>query len=211
LKDLLPGFIVEYDEREGLYKLVRPRYSIGLLKSFFGNTIPLVWAFAYILAMGSEGLREVAEQAVLVTNYFVKLIESVRGYSFEYGADRLRKHETVISARPMYEDTGITAEDVAKGLLDRGFYAPTMYFPLIVKEALMIEFTETEPVENVEEYAKALRELSELAYTNPEQLKKAPVNTSVGRVDNVKANHPRTLAPTWRVYVKRVQSGVEAR
>jgi len=205
LKDLLPGFIVEYDEKEGLYKLVRPRYSIGLLKSFFGNTLPLIWSFTYILAMGPKGLREVTEQAVLITNYFMKLIEGVRGYSVEYGAGRWRKHETVISARPMYEETGVSAEDVAKGLLDHGFYAPTMYFPLIVKEALMIEFTETEPVENVEKYAEVLKKLSELAYSKPEEVKKCPQNTSVGRVDVVKANHPQMLAPTWRVYIKRVR------
>lgn len=203
LKDLLPGYIVVYDEKTGLYKLVKPRHSIGLLKGFYGNTIPLIWGYIYILMLGSEGLRKVTEQAVLNTNYFMKLVENIRGYSLEYGEKRMRKHEIVISARKLHEDTGVSAEDIAKGILDNGFYAPTIYFPLIVKEALMIEFTESETIENIEKYAEILKKISDMAYANPEEPKKWPRNTSVKRVDNVKANHPKTLAPTWRIYLKR--------
>jgi len=200
LKDLLPGYLVEYDREKDKYVLVKPRYSIGLLKSFFGNVVPLIWGFIYILMLGSRGLREVTEQAVINTNYFKKLVENIRGYTLEYGEDRFRKHEIVLSARQLAEETRVTAEDIAKGLLDHGFYAPTIYFPLIVKEALMIEFTETETIENIEKYAMVLKELSEKAYSDPDSLKKLPLNTSVGRIDNVKANHPKHLAPTWRIY-----------
>ncbi|MET1159857.1 MAG: aminomethyl-transferring glycine dehydrogenase subunit GcvPB [Thermoprotei archaeon] len=209
LKDLLPGYIVVYDEENNMYRLVKPRYSIGLLKSFFGNVIPLVWGFVYILMLGAKGLREVTEQAVINTNYFKKLIEGVKGYSLSRGPNRWRKHEIVISAEEMATETGVTAEDIAKGLLDRGFYAPTIYFPLIVKEALMIEFTESETIDNIEEYAKALKEISDIAYKNPDKPKKWPQNTSVSRIDNVKANHPRTLAPTWRIYIKRMHGELE--
>ena len=203
LKDLLPGYLVVYNEEKNMYELKRPSHSIGLLKSFFGNTLPLTWGFVYILMLGPQGLREVTEQAVMNTNYFMKLMEGVKGYSLEYGVGRFRKHEIVLSAREIYEETGVSAEDIAKGLLDHGFYAPTMYFPLIVKEALMIEFTESETIENIERYAEVLKKLSKQAYSSPEEVKKYPRNTSVGRVDNVKANHPKTLAPTWRVYVRK--------
>lgn len=203
LKDLLPGYIVIYDEKKNMYRLEKPKHSIGLLKAFFGNTIPLLWGFIYILMLGSKGLRKVTEYAVLNTNYFMKLMENVRGYSLEYGEDRFRKHEIVISAKNLAEETGVTAEDIAKGILDKGFYAPTIYFPLIVKEALMIEFTESESIENIERYAEILKEISEIAYSEPDKARSWPVNTSVKRIDNVRANHPRTLAPTWRVYLKK--------
>ncbi len=208
LKDLLPGYIVEYDDEKDQYYLVKPRHSIGSLKAFFGNVLPLVWGFIYILMLGPEGLREVTRQAVLNTNYFMKLLENVKGYTLEYGVDRFRKHEIVLSAREMEEETSVNAEDIAKGLLDRGFYAPTIYFPLIVKDALMIEFTESETIENIEKYAEALKEISSIAYSDPGEAKKWPRKTSVGRIDNVKANHPSTLAPTWRIYRKRLEGRI---
>ncbi len=201
LKDLLPGPIVEYDKEKDRYYIKWPgRYSIGMLKAFFGNVIPLVWGFIYILALGPQGLKEATEQAVLNTNYFIKLMEGVKGYSIPYDPGRFRKHEVVLSAEPMERDVGVTAEDVAKGLLDAGFYAPTIYFPLIVKEALMTEFTDTETKENIEKYAERLKEISDIAYKDPKEPKKWPQNTARTRIDNVKASHPRYVTPTWRVY-----------
>ncbi|MEZ0394164.1 MAG: aminomethyl-transferring glycine dehydrogenase subunit GcvPB [Desulfurococcaceae archaeon] len=202
LGDLLPGYRVVYDEESGLYRVRGPGpHSVGLLKAFFANVVPLVWAYVYILSMGSQGLRAATEHSVLLTNYFLKLMEGARGYELPYGRGRPRKHEAVLSARPMAEETGIGAGDVAKGLLDAGFYAPTIYFPLIVREALMVEFTESETPENVEAYARRLREIAEAAYARPQEAKGWPRNTSVGRIDDVRANHPRHLAPTWRVHV----------
>ncbi|MEM4528593.1 MAG: aminomethyl-transferring glycine dehydrogenase subunit GcvPB, partial [Desulfurococcaceae archaeon] len=107
------------------------------------------------------------------------------------------------------EDTGIRAEDVAKGLLDRGLHAPTMYFPVIVKEALQIEFTESETPEIVEKYVERLQEISEIAYKNPHEPSKWPLKTSVNRVDLVKANHPKHLSPTWRIYLKRLRGEIK--
>ncbi|ADI32443.1 aminomethyl-transferring glycine dehydrogenase subunit GcvPB [Staphylothermus hellenicus] len=205
LRDLLPGYRVVYDENTGLYKLVNnEKYSIGLLKAFFGNIIPLIWGYIYILMLGSKGLRTVTEHAVLNTNYFISLVKDIKGYDIPYGKNRYRKHEVVLSAKPLYDDTGVSAEDIAKGLLDAGFYAPTIYFPLIVHEALMTEFTESETIENIEKYAERLREISNVSYSDPDKAKKWPLNTSVRRVDNVRANHPKTLAPTWRIYVEKV-------
>lgn len=204
LSDLLPGFIVEYDDKNKRYYLKRPgSYSIGMLRSFFGNVAPLLWGFTYILALGPQGLKEVTELSVLNTNYFLKLIRGVKGYSLPYGPNRYYKHEVAISAEPMAKDTDVTAEDIAKGLLDAGFYAPTIYFPLIVREALQIEFTDTETKENIEKYAARMREIAEIAYKNPDEPKKWPINTSKRRIDTVKASHPRYVAPTWRVHILR--------
>jgi glycine dehydrogenase (decarboxylating) beta subunit (EC 1.4.4.2) len=204
LHDLLPGPIVEYDKNDGMYKIKWPgKYSPGLMKSFFGNVQQLIWTYTYILSLGPQGLREAGEMAVINTNYFIKLMKDSKGYSIPYGSNRYRKHEVVLSAEPLHEETGVTAEDISKGLLDSGFYAPTIYFPLIVKEALMTEFTESETKENIESFAKRLKEIENIARKDPNEPKKWPLNTSVGRIDMVKANHPKTVTPTYRVYYLR--------
>ena len=198
LSDLIPGPIIVKGS-DGLYHAVMPKHAPGRLKAFLGNVSVLIWAYAYILAMGPQGLREVTELSVLNTNYFLKLVESLKGYSLPYAPGRPRKHEAVLSAEPLKRETGVTAEDVAKGLLDRGFYAPTIYFPLIVPEALMVELTDTETKENIEAYAKALADIEAEARSDPERARSRPLNTSVSRVNTVKANHPKTVTPTWRV------------
>ena len=133
LRDIIPGPIVVKD-RNGNFRVEMPKHSPGRLRAFFGNVGPLLWGFLYILALGPQGLKEVTELAVLNTNYFIKLLEreGVKGYELRYGPKRFRKHEVVLSAEPLKAETGVTAEDVAKGLLDRGFYAPTIYFLKLV-------------------------------------------------------------------------------
>ncbi len=202
LQDLLPGPRIVYDEREGAYRVEAPgKWSVGMLRAWIANTIPVLWAYVYILSMGARGLRVAGEVAVANTNYFLKLMEDVMGeyYSLPYAEGRPRKHEAVLSAEPLKDKTGATAEDVAKGLLDAGFYAPTIYFPLIVKEALMIEFTESETREAIEAYAERLKEIARAAASGSGEHREWPRNTAVRRVDAVYANHPRTVTPTWRV------------
>ncbi len=201
LRDLLPGPIIVYDEGSKLYRVSWPgSNSAGLIRFGIGNVPQLLWAFVYIASLGPQGLREVGEVSVINTNYFIaRLLRETKGYSVPYGPERPRKHEAVISAEPLLNETGISAEDVAKALLDRGFYAPTIYFPLIVKEALMVELTESETKENIDRYVDALKEIEEMARRDPDLLRRAPTNTSVGRVDTVKANHPRFVTPTYRV------------
>ncbi len=203
LSDIAPGARIVYDEETGLYKIKWNTGGVPRIRQWAFNTIPLVWAYTYILALGAEGLKTVTEHAVLNTNYLLKLLEGEKAYTLPYAPHRPRKHEAVLSAKPLLEETGATAEDVAKALLDRGFYAPTIYFPLIVDEALMIEPTETETPENIEAYATALREIAEEARRDPAMVKKHPLNTSVRRINQVEANHPRRIAPTWRVYLKK--------
>ena len=153
-------------------------------------------------------MREAAELSVLNTNYFLKKMSGVKGFTLPYSPDKPRKHECVISAEPMLRETGVRALDVAKRLLDHGLHAPTMYFPLIVKEALMIEFTDTESKENIDRYVEVLKEISEEAYSDPSKVTSAPINTAVERLDEVKASHPRTMCLSWRMYVERFKEEV---
>ena len=202
LVDYLPRPLIEFNGRK-YYWDYKCDKCIGRIRAFYGNIIPLVKAFLYIASMGGELLREAAIQSVINTNYFIALIKDVKGYELPFDPDRPRKHELVLSAKPLLDETGVRAEDIAKALLDKGLHAPTIYFPLIVDEALMIEFTETETREYIEYYAQALREIAEKAYQDPEEIKKTPRNTSVGRLNAVKANHPRSVTPSYRIMLKR--------
>ncbi|MEM1633180.1 MAG: aminomethyl-transferring glycine dehydrogenase subunit GcvPB [Sulfolobales archaeon] len=198
LVDYLPRPLIAYDGRR-FYWDYECKKCIGRISAFYGNIIPVIRTFIYIASLSSEGLREVAEVSVINTNYFIKKIMEKPYYILPYDPQKPRKHEVVISAKKILSDTGVSTEDIAKALLDRGLHAPTIYFPLIVEEALMIEFTETETRESIDLYAKALIEIAEEAYRNPGILKKTPENTSVRRLDYVRANHPKTLAPSLKI------------
>lgn len=194
LVDYLPVPIVSFDGCKYFLDYSR-RKTIGRVSQFYGNIIPLIKAFIYILTLGPN-LREVSEVAVLNTNYFITLLSGTKGIKIPYGSGRFRKHEVVLSFEDLLRDTGVSAEDVAKALIDRGVHAPTIYFPLIVKEAHMVEFTESETKENIELYAKLYKEIIEEAYRDPSKLKAYPQNTSVSRLDQVLANHPLTRCPS---------------
>jgi glycine dehydrogenase subunit 2 len=150
--------------------------------------------------LGPQGLREVSEVSVINTNYFVKKLMEKPYYEIPYNPEKPRKHEIVVNASKIARETGVTAEDIAKALLDEGLHAPTIYFPLIVSEALMIEFTETEPREVIDSYAEALNRIAEKAYREPSTLKISPRNTAVSRLDSVRANHPKSVVPSYKVY-----------
>ncbi|MBD3322840.1 MAG: aminomethyl-transferring glycine dehydrogenase subunit GcvPB, partial [Chitinivibrionales bacterium] len=156
--------------------------SIGYIAPFYGNFSVCLKAYAYILSLGAEGLVRVAENAVLNANYLMHRLKD------HYDIPHLRTcmHEFVISAKKQVEH-GVHALDIAKGLIDKGFHPPTAYFPLIVKEALMIEPTETESKETLDDFAQAMIELAREARDNPETLTKAPLSTPVTRLDEARA------------------------
>ncbi|MEO0102925.1 MAG: aminomethyl-transferring glycine dehydrogenase subunit GcvPB, partial [candidate division WOR-3 bacterium] len=156
--------------------------SIGKVQAFYGNFLVLVKAFTYIRMLGPDGLRDCAECAVLNANYIRKSLEGY--YHLPYKTPTM--HECVFSAENL-KKYGVRALDVAKRLLDFGLHAPTMYFPLIVHEALMIEPTETESKEVLDEFIKRMIQIAEEAKTNPEILQKAPHQTPVRRLDEAKA------------------------
>jgi glycine dehydrogenase subunit 2 len=158
--------------------------SIGRVRSFYGNFGVMVRAYAYIRELGPAGLKLASEMAVLNANYLSALI---RGhYHIPYNDGRCM-HEVVASDRDLHEKTGITTLDVAKSLLDRGFHPPTVYFPLVVKGALMCEPTETETRESIEEFAAALIDIAEQAAIDPEHVHHAPHQTRLGRLDETAA------------------------
>ncbi len=160
----------------------RPK-SIGPMRSFWSNFAHAVRALAYIYANGAEGLTQVSQLAVLNANY-VRV--KVRDF-LDTPYDEICRHEFVASAQDLKRETGVRALDIAKALLDRGFMAPTMYFPLIVPECLMIEPTETESKETLDAFIEALRGIVETAKTDPDSVMAAPQNTVVGRLDETRA------------------------
>jgi len=156
--------------------------SIGYIAPFYGNFSVCLKAYTYILMLGGDGLRRASENAVLNANYVMHSLKE----SFNIPYLRTCMHECVLSAKKQLEN-GVHAIDIAKALIDRGFHPMTIYFPLIVKEAMMIEPTETESKEMLDEFIGAMKEIAELAESDPETLKNAPVTTPVCRLDETKA------------------------
>ena len=156
--------------------------SIGYISPFFGNFSVILKTYAYIMFLGKEGLISVSEHAVLNANYLRARLKDY--YDLPY--DKICMHECVFSASRQAKN-GIRALDIAKYLIDKGFHPPTIYFPTTVKEALMIEPTETESKETLDDFISAMIEIAKLAEENPETLKDAPLTTPVKRLDEVKA------------------------
>ncbi len=165
------------------YEFTVPESSIGAVRSFYGNFLVCIKALAYIMTLGAHGIREVSENAVLNANYLMEMLRDTYDVPFEGPC----MHEFVMSLEELKKETGITASDIAKGLIDLGIHPPTMYFPLIVHEALMLEPTETESRETLDYAVEAFKKLKILALENPQALHDAPVTTPVGRPDETTA------------------------
>ena len=177
----LPSPLIQFDGQKYYLDYDRP-LSIGRIKSFFGNFGVALKAYAYILTMGPEGLREVAETAVLNANYVMEKLKSY--YDISY--DRICMHEFVLSAQRQKKED-VSAMDISKRLIDFGFHPPTTYFPLIVKEALMIEPTETESRETLDEFIEAMIQIAKEAEEEPDKVQNAPHKSPIGRLDETKA------------------------
>jgi len=171
----------------------RPQ-SIGRLSAFMGNAGILLRAYIYIRLLGAEGMRRVSEFATLNANYLMKILATA-GFEITF-AQRRASHEFIVSLKPITRETGITAMDFAKALLDRGFHAPTTYFPLLVPECLLIEPTETETRQELDAFAAALVDIRDQAYAAPDTIKAAPVSMPVRRLDDVRA--VKQLDVVWR-------------
>jgi glycine dehydrogenase subunit 2 len=182
-----PRFDLDYD---------RPQ-SIGRLRGFQGNFGVFVRSYAYILSLGGDGLREASEIAVLNANYLLaRLKEHGVAEYLPLAYDRLCMHEFVLSGGPMKRELGIKTLDLAKRLLDYGFHPPTVYFPLLVDEALLIEPTETETKETLDAFADVIAEILREAADDPELARNAPYTTPVRRLDEAgAAKHPRIRQP----------------
>ena len=182
LAPYLPAPVVEACA-DGLVRLAVPARSIGRLQQFHGNAGVLIRAYAYLRALGLEGLRAVSGQAVLNANYLRVLLKG----HYELPYDRPVLHEVVFSGSRQRREHGVRTYDIAKRLIDHGFHPPTVYFPLIVDEALMIEPTETEAPEAIEAFADAMIAIAEEAERDPDALRGAPWSAPIGRLDEVAA------------------------
>jgi len=189
LADFLPVPIIRKNE-SGFYPDFDLPNSIGRVRSFFGNFLVLVKAYAYILMMGADGLKRASEMAVLNANYLRTLISKHLKIAF----DRICMHEFVTDGAAFSKKTGVKILDVAKRLLDYGVHAPTVYFPLIVHEDLMIEPTETESKSTLDTYAEIVAKVIEESQENPDLVKTAPHTAPVKRLDDVTA----TKKPVFR-------------
>jgi len=189
LVDYLPGPLPMKAE-DGAYEWVTPPRSIGRLHGWHGNAGVLARALAYIEIHGGDGLQRVAQHAVLNANWLRVRLREI----FDVEHDRGCMHEVVFNASSLKKRFGVKAGDIAKALLEEGFHSPTVYFPLIVEEALMFEPTETESLQTLEALASSLESIVRAAEKDPDDLHNAPRSTPVGRVDEAKA--ARVLIPT---------------
>ncbi|MGD8477587.1 MAG: aminomethyl-transferring glycine dehydrogenase subunit GcvPB [Burkholderiales bacterium] len=194
LQPFLPVPVVEHGE--GGYRMVdedeRPQ-TIGHLSAFMGNPGVLLRAYIYARMLGRAGMRRVADFATLNANYLMaRLVKN--GFELAY-PKRRASHEFIVTLRALKNETGVTAMDFAKRLLDKGFHAPTTYFPLLIPECLLIEPTETESKQTLDAFADAMKEIADEARSDPELVKQAPHNMPVRRLDDVRA--ARQLDLRW--------------
>jgi glycine dehydrogenase subunit 2 len=196
LRPFLPIPMIE-KRADGTYGWVRKKdrpLSIGRLTSFAGNAGVLLRAYVYARLLGREGMPRVAEYATLNANYLARRLAE-KGFDLAY-PKRRASHEFIVTVQRQKKEHGVSALDFSKSLLDRGIHAPTNYFPLLVPECLLIEPTETESKETLDEFAEAMGELLQLARTDPQALRDAPRTTPVRRLDDVKA--AKELDVAWR-------------
>jgi glycine dehydrogenase subunit 2 len=182
LEEFLPKPVIEKQGDRYLLNHDRPK-SIGRIKPYYGNFAVMVRAYVYIRMLGENGLLDVAENAVLNANYLMKKLKD--DYYLPY--DTVCKHEFVISSERQQKQ-GVHTMDIAKRLMDYGFHPPTIYFPLTVKEAMMIEPTETESIQTLDAFAEAMHKISEEAESDPDVVKNAPHSTQMRRLDGVLAS-----------------------
>lgn len=181
LAPYLPGPLVAKTGDE--FTLVTPEHSIGRVRSFYGNFGIMVRAYTYIKSLGAEGLRGVSQQAVLSPNYLRVKLDDV----FDVAYDRICMHEFVISGARFRKEHGVKTLDIAKRMLDYGVHPPTIYFPLLVEEAMMVEPTETESLASLDSFVAVMRTIAKEIEESPELVKGAPYSTPVKRLDEAGA------------------------
>ena len=183
LKDFLPVPIIT-KQQDGSYSLnFDAKETIGKMLSFYGNFLVMVRAYAYILRLGIKGLKRVSRGAIISANYLKTKISKFLRIPFS----GLCMHEFVASGKELKKEYGVRTLDIAKRLLDYGFHAPTIYFPLIVSEAFMVEPTETESLNTLNRFIETLKTIIEEAKTDPDKIKESPFNTPIRRLDEVMA------------------------
>jgi len=196
LEPFLPNPRIDIRD-DGMLDFVDLPDSIGRMKLYYGNFLVVVRAYTYLRMLGASGLKRMSEIAVLNANYLRAKISKFLDVPY----NRTCMHEFVASADRLTKETGVRTLDIAKALLDYRMHPPTVYFPLIVREALMIEPTETESKESLDLFTEVMEAIVKKAYEDPEWLKEAPHYTPVRRLDDVlAARHPDVCYTGWGIY-----------
>lgn len=203
LKRFLPGPLVDYDGSR--YRLVsQPADSIGKVRSFHGVAQTVLRSYAWILSLGPDGLKDVAQIAVLNNNYLYHKILQIRGASAPYIKGR-RLEQVRYSWKQLTVETGVTTQDITRRMCDFGLHYWTSHHPYIVKQPFTLEPTESYSKEDLDEYIQALEHISQEAYTQPEIVRTAPHNSTVHRNDESSLDDPEKWCITWRAYLKKTQ------
>ena len=202
LKDFLPIPIVGHDGKKYFLDYDLP-HTIGKVRSFYGVFPAVLRAYAWIMSLGAEGLKEAAHIAVLNNNYILKKVKEMRGASAPYAKGRHRIEQVRYSWEKLTQETGVTTEDVTFRMADFGFHLWSSHHPFIVPQPFTIEPTESYSKEEIDEYLAGLRKISEEAYEDPEKVKNAPYNSVVHKIDHSTLDDPEKWAITWRAYLKK--------
>ncbi len=202
LRDYLPVPLVVHNGESFSVNYNLPN-TIGKVRGFFGVFPAVLRAYAWIMSMGAEGLKEAARVAVLNNNYVLKKIRELRGASAPYAEGRHRIEQVRYSWQKLKEETGVTTEDVICRMVDFGFHLWTSHHPFVVPEPFTIEPTESYSKDELDEYIAGLEKVVEEAYENPNKVKNAPYNSVVHKIDPSTLDDPEKWAITWRAYLKK--------
>jgi len=202
LARFLPVPLVDFDGRKYFLNYDLPQ-SIGKIRSFYGAAPAVLKAYAWIMALGADGLREAAEVAVLNNNYLMQKILSIRGASAPYAKGRRRVEQVRYSWQKLYEETGVHSDELGIRAADFGVHYWTSHHPYIVPEPCTLEPTESYSKEELDEYAAILEHVADEAYTNPDLVRTAPHNSTVHTIDHNPLDDPAQWAITWRAYLRK--------
>ena len=206
-KDLikfLPVPLVEFDKEKYYFNYDIP-HSIGKVRSFYGVTPAILKAYSWIMSLGSEGLKEVAEIAVLNNNYLLKKVLEIRGANAPYAKGRHRIEQVRFSWEKLYQDTGVTTEDVTCRMVDFGFHMWSSHHPFIVPQPFTLEPTESYSKAELDEYIAGLKKVVDEAYENPDYVKSAPHRSVIHKIEHDSLDDPEKWAITWRAYLKKTK------
>jgi glycine dehydrogenase subunit 2 len=204
LIDFLPTPLVEYDGEKYFLDYDRPD-SIGVMRPFYGVAQNILKAYAWIMSLGAQGLREVAEIAVLNNNYLMKKVLEIRGVSAPYAQGKRRIEQVRYSWEQLSEDTGISTEQIGLRVVDFGTHYWTSHHPYVVPEPMTLEPTESYSRADLDEYAAILSLVAEEAYTKAEILKSAPHNSTIHQIEHDSFDDPEAWAVTWRAYQRKIR------
>ncbi len=198
----LPVPLVEFDKEKYYFNYDVPK-SIGKVRSFYGVVPAILKAYSWIMSLGSEGLKEVSQIAVLNNNYLLKKVLEIRGASAPYAKGRHRIEQVRYSWDELYKETGVTTEDITSRMVDFGFHMWSSHHPFIVPQPFTLEPTESYSKAEIDEYIAGLNKVVEEAYENPELIKNAPHRSVVHKIETDSLDDPAKWAITWRAYLKK--------